>query len=121
MKAADADRKSRGEKRTGQIDCAWKLVGLNADKTNQRFAAGSANELYDLARPDAPVSLVVCREAYVNVRPEHRSRARIFSQTIQAGERVGRNCRPHPLDRITVIIIMSGLDHHEIEHVLINT
>jgi hypothetical protein len=36
VEAADADRQSRGKKGPGQIDGAGKLVGLHADKTNQR-------------------------------------------------------------------------------------
>src|SRR5207248_5283755 len=43
VEAADADRQSGGKEWTGEIDCTWKLVGLDADKTDQRLATEVAD------------------------------------------------------------------------------
>ena len=115
VKAADADRQPGGEERPRQIDRARKLVRLHADQADQRLAAGLADHADDPVGPDAPVGLVIGVEADFDVRPEHLAAARVLGEAVQAGERVGRDRRAEPLDRIAVVVVMRRLDHHEVK------
>ena len=62
-KPADADRQSGGKERTGVIDGAWKLVGLHADKTDQRLATRLADFSDNPVRLDPPVVFVIGMQA----------------------------------------------------------
>ena len=115
VKAADADRQAGGKERPRQIDRARKLVRLHADQADQRLAAGLADFPDDAVRTDAPVGLVVGVQADFDARPQHLAALGVLRQAVQAGERVGRNGRPEPLDGIAVVIVMRRLDHHEME------
>ena len=115
VEAADADRQSRGKERPRKIDGARKLVRLHADEADERPAAFLADHVDDPVRPNAPIGLVVGVETDVDFGSEHLALARILREAIQAGQRVGRYCRAHPLDRIAVVIVMRRLDHHEME------
>ncbi len=115
MKAADAHRQTGGEERLRQIDRARKLVGLHADQADQRAAAFAADHADDLVGADAPVGLVVGVQPDVDARPQHFAARGVFGQRIQAGQRVGRDRRAQPLDRIAVVVVMRRLDHHEVK------
>src|SRR5438132_4652624 len=39
----------------------------------------------------------------------------VLGETAQTGERVRRDRRPEPLDRIAVVVVMRRLDQHEVE------
>ena len=59
MEAANADRQSGRKERTREVDGAWKLVGLHADKPDQRLAARVADLTDDPLGLGPPVGLVI--------------------------------------------------------------
>ncbi len=117
MKAADGDRQPGGKERLRQIDRARKLVRLHADQADQRAAAVAADHADDLLGPDPPVGLVIGVQADLDAGPEHFAAAGVLGQRVQAGERVGRDRRAQPLNRIAVVVVMRRLDHHEMEEI----
>src|SRR6185503_7445180 len=75
----------------------------------------ATNVLDDAIRPHPPIRLVIGVQADIDARPKDRALLRVLRQAIQAGQRVGRNGRTNPLDRIAVVIVMRRLDHDEME------
>jgi hypothetical protein len=115
MKAPDADGKPGLEEWSGNINGARELIGLNADKANQGFATVLRDHAYDLLRPYAPVGFIKGVDLDLNVGAEDAAAFRIDRQTVQASQCVGGDGRAEPLDRIAVIIVMSGLYKHDME------
>jgi len=91
------------------------LVRLNADQADQRPGAAAADVADDLRRDDMLVALVDRYQIEGDVRPQHLALGGIAREPVQRRQRIGRQDRPPPDDRITVIVIMRRLDHDEIE------
>jgi len=91
---------------TRQIDGARKLIGLHAYERDHGPSARPFDFANYAIRPDTPIGFVVGVQTQLDVGTEHRTPLSIFRQTVQASERIGRNCRADPLDRITVVIIV---------------
>jgi hypothetical protein len=115
MESPDADRKAGGEERPGEINGAGKLVRLHADQANQRFAPLFADELDDPIWANPPVGLVISIQTDFDGWPEYLPPTSILRQAVQAGECIGGNGRPEPLDGVAIVIVMRGLDHYEME------
>ena len=115
MESADAHRQAGGQKRPREIDRARKLVGLNADEPDQRLAAGLADHPDDLPGPDPPVGLIIGVQANLDVLAQHFAPLRVLGEAVQAGECIGRDGRPDPLDRIAVVVVVRRLDHHQMK------
>jgi hypothetical protein len=115
VESAHDYRPSCGTERTRQIDGTRKLVRLHADKRDQRPAARPPDIADDAVRADTPIGLVKCVQPKFDIRAEHQAPPCIFSQSVQAGECVRRNGRSNPLDRITVVVVVRWLDHHEVK------
>jgi len=97
------------------IDSAWKLVGLHADKTDQRLATRLADFSDNPVRLDPPVGFVIGMQADFDIGSKHVPAACVLRQGVQACQRVGGNGRAEPLDRISIVIVVRRLDHHEVE------
>ena len=115
MKAADADRQASGEEWSRQIDGARKLVRLHAHESDQRPPARPADFADDPVGPDPPVGFVKGLEADFDARAEHLTPGGVSRERIQARQRIGRDDRLDPLDRIAVVVVMRRLDQHEPE------
>ena len=96
MESADADRQSGRKERTREVDGAWKLVGLHADKTDQRLAARVADLSDDPLGLGPPVGLVIGMQADFDIGSKHVPAVRVLRQAVQACQRVGGNGRPVP-------------------------
>ncbi len=116
MEAADDHRQAGGAERPCEVDGARKLRRLNADEADQRLAAAAADIGDDARWPDAPAHFVVGLEDDVDIVAEHRPPLGIGAESEQHGERVGRDERAHPRDRIAVLAIARRLDHDHIEN-----
>ena len=115
MKTAETDRQPRREKRPRQIDGAGELVRLDADQPDQRAPAGTADLPDDALRPNPAIGLVIGIDVDLDLGAQHPPPPDVFGQTIQAGQRVGRDRRPEPLDRIAVIVVMGRLDQDKLK------
>jgi hypothetical protein len=104
------------ERRTGVIDGAWKLVGLHADKTDQRLATRLADFSDNPVRLDPPVGFVIGMQADFDIGS--KPAACVLRQGVHPCQRVGGNGRAEPLDRIAIVIVVRRLDHHEVEQQL---
>ena len=67
----------------------------------------------DLRRKNAAVGLVVGLDGEVDARAEDLALARVLRQAVHAGERVGRQRRAEPLNRIAPIVVVGRLDQDE--------
>ena len=115
VEAADADRQPGREERPREIDRARELVRLHADQADQRLAAGLPDHADDAVGPNAPVGLVIGVQADLDAFAQHAAPLRVLGEAVEAGERIGRDRRPDPLDRIAVVVIVRRLDHHEMK------
>src|SRR6185437_600908 len=79
------------------------------------LAALATDQLDDFVGADAPVGLIVGMQADVDVRPERLAFAHVLGERVEAGQRIGRDRRTDPLDRVAVVVVMRRLDHHEME------
>ena len=89
MKSPEADRKPGLEEWSGNINGARELIGLHADKANERFAAALRDHAYDLLRPYAPVGFIKGMDLDLNAGAEDAAALRIQCQTVQASQCVG--------------------------------
>src|SRR5580704_8101685 len=115
MKPADADRQAGGTERLRQIDGARELVGLDPDEAYQGTTAGLPDAADDPLGPHAPDGLVIGLDADLDLVAKHMPAPGVLGETAQTGERIRRDRRPEPLDRITVVVVMRRLDQHEVE------
>src|SRR6516164_11813897 len=102
MKPADAYRQTGTQKRPRQVDGAWELVRLHPDQSDEGAATGSVNHADDPVGPDAAVGFVIGVDADRHIRSKHLAPARVFGEAVEAGERVRRDRRLDPLDRMAV-------------------
>src|SRR3954453_21806348 len=115
MEAADTDLHAGGQERPGDIDGAGKLVRLPPDKPDQGAAAGLADRPDDTLRTHPPVRLVIGMQDYFGIGPKDLAPLRVFREAIQAGQGIGRNGGPKPLDRVAVVVIVGWLDEDEMQ------
>ena len=115
MKPADANRQTGAQKRPRQVDGAWELVRLDPDQSDEGTATGSVNHTDDPVGPDAAVGFVIGVDADRHIRSKHLAPARVFGEAVEAGERVRRDRRLDPPDRIAVVVVMRRLDQHQME------
>ena len=71
-----------------QFDGRGKLVRLNPNQADNGPTVGAVDQSDDPIGPDAPVGFVVCGDANYHIRSENLPPAGVFSETIEAGERV---------------------------------
>ena len=115
MKAADADRQPGLQERPRQIDRAGELVGLDADQPDQCASAGAADPPDDMIGPNPAVGLVIGVDADIDLGTEHPAPLHILCKAVQTGQRVRRDRRSEPLNRVAVIVVMRRLDQHELK------
>ena len=115
MKTADGDREACLQEWAGQVHRARELVALHAHQRNQHPAAGADNLANDAIRTDAPIRLVIGVETNLDARAQHGAALRILTQRIETGQRVRRNGRPEPLNRVAIVVVVRWLDHDEVE------
>ena len=75
MKTADTDRKSGGKEQLRQIDSPGKLIGLNANETNESLTTRPENQFDDLIRSDTSIGLIVGMKTYFYTCTQHCARA----------------------------------------------
>jgi hypothetical protein len=73
------------------------------------------NHADDPVGADAAVGLVIGVDADRHIRSKHLALARVFGETVEAGERVRRDRRLDPLDWLAVVVVMRRLDQHQVE------
>ena len=101
------NRLARSTARWNWFDCAR--------PSDEGRATGSVNHADDPVGPDAGVGLVIGVDADRHIRAKQPAPARIFGETVEAGESVRRDRRLDPPDSIAVVIVMSRLDKHQVE------
>jgi len=67
---------------------------------------------------DARVGLVNRGNVDLDISAEHLPRHRVLRERVEAGERIGRDRGADPLNDVTLVVIMRGLDQHELEAAL---
>ena len=114
VEAADADRNARRAQGTRDVHDARKLVRLHADETDEPPSARLGDLVGDAVGPDAGIGLVNGKDLDVHVgeRPGFDGGVR---DAVKAGERVGRQGRPEPLDDVAVVVVVRRLDQKEQE------
>ena len=115
MKSADAYRETGLEKQSCQIDGSRKLIGLDADQADQRAPPGAADLPDHAVGANPAIGLVIGVDADLDIGAEHSAALRVLGEAVQRGQRVGRDGRPEPLDRVAVIVVMRRLDQDEVE------
>ena len=113
VKPADADLEAGVAKLARDIEGARKLVRLHADEADQRTPAAALEIANDPARHDATVGLVIGVDLDPHAWTEHLATAGVLGEAVHAGERIGRQRRAKPLDRIAVVVVMGRLDENE--------
>ena len=97
---------------------ARELVGLHADQADQRLAAAALDIGHDPGR-DEPgqfsTSSIVVMTISPMSGPKHPAPLAIVTQAIECGQGIGRDNRAQPGDRVAFVVIMRGLDQHEME------
>jgi hypothetical protein len=89
---------------------------VDADQADQRLAAAATNIGDDALGPDAPAHFVVGPEHDVDVFAENSPSLGVGAEPVEHGERIGRNERADPGDRIPVLAIARRLDQDHIEN-----
>jgi hypothetical protein len=69
----------------------------------------------DLVGPDARVRLVPDGDADLDVLAEDLALGAVEGEAVQRRQRIGRDRRADPLDDVTVVIVVRGLDQEELE------
>ena len=115
MEATDADLQRAFAELPGEIERARELVRLHADQRNERPATVA------LQRPDNPgrlnpaIGLIICRDGYVDIWSKNLSAAAVLRKTIEAGQRIGGDRRPQPLDGVAAIVVVGRLNEDQLE------
>jgi hypothetical protein len=91
------------------------LVGLHAHQADQAASAGPLEVGDDAIRPHTGVGLVERLDNDVDVRTQHLPMAAVLAQAVEGGQRVGRDVRAQPGDRIAVVVVVRRLDQHQLE------
>ena len=113
MESAHAYLEAGVAKLPRDIERARELIRLYADQADQNPPALALQRANDAARHDAAIGLVVGVDFNLYSRSKNLPAARILSQAVHAGERVGRQRRAEPLDRIAVVVVVRRLDENE--------
>ena len=113
VKPPNAHRYIRSAQRSGNVHGAWKLVRLHANERHQPTFAARPNGARHTLRPDARVDLVLNGDLDFHLVAEHSTVDALARDAIQGRKRIGRDDRSHPLDDVTIIIVMGGFDQEE--------
>ena len=113
VESADADLHPFGAKLPGDVEGAGELVRLHPDDADQRPPAAALQVADDPGRRDAPVGLVVSLDGEVDAGAQNLAAAGVLGETVHAGEGVGRQGRPEPLNWIAPVVVVGGLDQNE--------
>ena len=113
MEAAETDLIARRAKLARDINGAGKLVRLHPDDADQRPPAPALEVADDPAREHPAIGLVIGVDLDPDARAQNLALAGVLGQAVHAGERVGRQRRAEPLDRIAVVVVMRRLDENE--------
>src|SRR5581483_3740516 len=62
-----------------------------------------------------PVRLVISGDRDVGVLAQHLAPAAILGEAVEARQRIGRDRRPQPLDRVAIVVVMGRLDQDQME------
>jgi hypothetical protein len=54
-------------------------------------------------------------QADLDVPAKHAAGAGVLGKAVQAGKRIGRDGGADPLDGVAIVIVVGGLDHHEMK------
>lgn len=114
VKTADHDRHALRPEGPPQIERPGELIGLHADQSDKariRSPYGSCQ----LSGVDAPVAFIVGFDLNSRVRSEHLPVGAIPDQPVNAGKAVRRDQTPSPLDDVSVVIVVRGLDQNDLE------
>ena len=115
MKSADHHRHARRTERAGDIECARILIRLHTDDPHQAESVVTPKQGKQLVDFDPGMDLVDHGDVDGRVGPQHGAQPRIPPQAVEHGERVRRNECAHPLDDISVVVVMRRLDQNELK------
>jgi hypothetical protein len=115
MEAANGHRNTSVAERAREIEGARVLVSLHSGEYDKPEIAVAAESLYDLVRPYARSDFIDNGNVDRNIGPECLARGGILEQAIKNGERVRGYDRTHPLDDVTVVVIVGRLDQRQLK------
>src|ERR1700730_7687540 len=108
------------ERRNSTPSTTMRLApGLSSGSSSRSVGIRSLSYFSDNpVRLDPPVGFVIGMQADFDIGSKHVPAACVLRQGVQACQRVGGNGRAEPLDRISIVIVVRRLDHHEVEQQL---
>src|SRR5258706_715762 len=114
MESADHHRQLGGAELPGDIDGAGKLIGLDADKADEAAARGldAADGALDV---DDRVALVIGLDVDIDIRSQRLLLGADRQDAAYTRQAVGGNGRAMPLDHISLVIVMGGLDQDDLK------
>jgi hypothetical protein len=115
MEAANGHRNTSVAERAREIEGARVLVSLHSGEYDKPEIAVPAESLYDLLRPYARSDFIDNGNVDRNIGPECLARGGILEQAVENGERVRGYDRTHPLDDVTVVVIVGRLDQRQLK------
>ena len=104
-----------GQEWPGEVDGARKLVRLHPDEADQHPSAGAAHHADDPVRAHPPVRLVIRVDTNFYIRTKNLACLGILREAVQASQRVGRDGRAQPLDRVAVGVVVRRFDDDEVK------
>ena len=117
VEAAHADRDAGLQERPRDVERARELVRLHADQAEHAapaVAPGSCSISLS-GRTRQLVSSIAWMRISTSAPSTLRSSA-VLGEAVHAGERIRRNDRAPPLQRIAVVVVMRRLDQDEVEN-----
>ena len=109
MEPADDDWQVGGAELAGEVERARKLVRLHADQAD-KAGTGLADVADDAFDVNDRVALVVSFQRDLDLRAECLRFRAIGESAIDAGEAVGGDARPEPLNDVAFPVVMGRLD-----------
>jgi len=115
MEAANGHRNTSVAERAREIEGARILVSLHSGEYDKPEIAVPMESLYDLVRLYARSDFIDNGNVDRNIGPECLARGGILEQAVENGERVRGYDRTHPLDEVTLVVIVGRLDQRQLK------
>src|SRR5690242_7539689 len=116
MESADAHRDAGRTQWACDIDRPRILIGLHANQADQPAATCIANLLDDARWLDAGVGLIPYRNPDFHICTQHLTLRTVLREAVQRCKCIRGNGRARPLNHVTVIVVMRGLDEEEMKN-----
>src|SRR5262249_4993793 len=110
VKSAHHDRDLTAAQHAGDIHRPRKLIALNAHQADHATESVAPKATDYPAQGNYLVGLIICSYFDLDVVAEHAASFGVDRESVQTGERIGRYPPAPPLDHVTVVVIVRGLD-----------